>query len=481
MTSRFQIFFFCAFCLSTFCSFGTNLLEIRRLVYQNGDSARVLALEYLQNTNNEDSIASIQNALGIIERRAGYLQEALEWHFKSMEMAEKLGHDNLIAYNLINIATIYDLKGNSNISREYYLNAIEYLTKINDEKGLSIALMNLGSSYFKEKNYKKSIEYFKLAEPLVKNASQNRQYTVLLANITMTFIKLNNIEQAIVYNEKTKAEGKELSDPIIKSLMAQNEGEILRSQNKLKEAEEFFKIAFSEAKLSKQPDSEKTVGFEYVQILKELNKHLEAFDLLEYLYLKSDSLNRENELKQNTLLLEKIEELSSRQEIKLLKQEAELKDKISVQKNYLILLGIIGFTLITAFSIYLRLKLRNIEALNNALSKEKEKVSQKSNLLLEANKKLEDFNAELEQKVFERTKEIAARNEQLEEFAFFNAHIYRAPVANLLGLIDLYDKEKNEKEKEQIIALIKDSIHKLEEAAIAIQNLVKSKEIKKED
>jgi light-regulated signal transduction histidine kinase (bacteriophytochrome) len=54
------------------------------------------------------------------------------------------------------------------------------------------------------------------------------------------------------------------------------------------------------------------------------------------------------------------------------------------------------------------------------------------------NHQLIELNNSLEARVVERTQELEQKNHQLMNFAFINAHKLRAPVATLLGLINLY-------------------------------------------
>jgi signal transduction histidine kinase len=45
--------------------------------------------------------------------------------------------------------------------------------------------------------------------------------------------------------------------------------------------------------------------------------------------------------------------------------------------------------------------------------------------------------------VEERVRGIEEKNRQLEEYAFINAHLLRAPLCRILGILDLMEKEKS--------------------------------------
>jgi signal transduction histidine kinase len=54
---------------------------------------------------------------------------------------------------------------------------------------------------------------------------------------------------------------------------------------------------------------------------------------------------------------------------------------------------------------------------------------------------IERVNANLEALVDQRTKTIQEKNEVLTEYAYFNAHQIRGPLARILGLISVLDLE----------------------------------------
>jgi len=125
--------------------------------------------------------------------------------------------------------------------------------------------------------------------------------------------------------------------------------------------------------------------------------------------------------------------------------------------------------------------------LNTAIGKQSEDLQIKANELIALNKSLNKLNTTLEQKVISRTKKLeennislAISNKQLEKknkklasYAFFNAHKLRAPVASILGLVDLFMKsEVDAVEKEEIIGKIKTSTEDLNAIVREIQALL---------
>lgn len=65
------------------------------------------------------------------------------------------------------------------------------------------------------------------------------------------------------------------------------------------------------------------------------------------------------------------------------------------------------------------------------------------------NQQLKEYNDRLEERINERTLELEKRNIQLTEYAFINSHLLRAPVASILGIIDLLSRTTTSDEQKQ--------------------------------
>jgi signal transduction histidine kinase len=89
-------------------------------------------------------------------------------------------------------------------------------------------------------------------------------------------------------------------------------------------------------------------------------------------------------------------------------------------------------------------KNEEIVAQNEELQSQTDELSLKNVLLEEHKQELELFQAELEQRVNERTKDIQnlnasllKQNVQLEQFSFITAHNFKGPIARIKGLLNL--------------------------------------------
>jgi signal transduction histidine kinase len=90
---------------------------------------------------------------------------------------------------------------------------------------------------------------------------------------------------------------------------------------------------------------------------------------------------------------------------------------------------------------------------------------------------LEISNESLEANVNDRTKKIEIQNIRLRKYAFSNAHEVRAPVARLLGLIQLWNKESiTETDRDFIIENISVSTLELDEVIKKMSDLLNEEE-----
>lgn len=83
------------------------------------------------------------------------------------------------------------------------------------------------------------------------------------------------------------------------------------------------------------------------------------------------------------------------------------------------------------------------------------------------NETIEKLNRELESKVEIRTKLLKEQNAKLKEYAFVNAHVLRAPVSRILGLVNLLIIRGTIKDDVEII-------HHLEESSRELDNVVRN-------
>lgn len=108
-----------------------------------------------------------------------------------------------------------------------------------------------------------------------------------------------------------------------------------------------------------------------------------------------------------------------------------------------------------------------------SLKEQSDEIETQNEELIAIQSQLSDVNNHLEKKVKQRTEELKISNEklvrqnvQLTEYAFFNSHKLRAPVASILGLIGLLENKNATQEDHKAM------IEKIKQSADYLDNVV---------
>ncbi|MEL7005030.1 MAG: hypothetical protein AAFN93_20170 [Bacteroidota bacterium] len=119
-----------------------------------------------------------------------------------------------------------------------------------------------------------------------------------------------------------------------------------------------------------------------------------------------------------------------------------------------------------------------LKARNQEVEKQKEEILLQSQKLNALNNSLKTLNDQLEEKVNLRTKELKEKNKKLTEYAFINAHKLRAPVASIMGLVELFTNYKHtECQEQQIKVRLKDTVSELEETIVEIRRKLEEEDL----
>ncbi|MCS6968453.1 MAG: GAF domain-containing protein [Cytophagales bacterium] len=88
------------------------------------------------------------------------------------------------------------------------------------------------------------------------------------------------------------------------------------------------------------------------------------------------------------------------------------------------------------------------------------------------NEKLQTINESLEQRVVERTRQLEIQNEQLRGYAFINAHVLRAPLARIRGLLYLMTHDPNAANDWELIHLLIKEANELDAITTKISDIL---------
>jgi tetratricopeptide (TPR) repeat protein len=402
-----------------------------------------------------------------------------------LEVASSIKYTRGYARALTVMGNSYWYEGIYEFAQNYYLLAARQYQSIKDSIGLGQTFNNIGEVYKKLNENEKALEYLLKATELMKSDSAVRALT--LYNIGELYIRINQLETgrryihesyelakkennrrvmafdfwsfaAIKQKEKNYAAALDYlfqSEKIwketgeIRSVIQtyQDIADIYREQRKYDECELYLQKAIATSKHMRVPDLQlnnylrysrlDSIRGNYSRALYHLSRHNSLKDSV-YNLLKAEQIAR----------LQTIYETEGReQENQQLRTERQLKDSQLASQQVTLFTISAGLIIsgVLAWLLYRQQK---------KILFQKEAIEIQATALLKLNAELQDFNKTLEARIGERTSQLTVQNQRLAEYTFINAHKLRAPVASILGLLNLMDQVKGE-EREMVLSHLK--------------------------
>jgi tetratricopeptide (TPR) repeat protein len=452
------------------------------LIYTNPDSANVLAdIAYKLSLKQNDStgIALSLTTLGAVNWAEAKFNLALRQFFDALAKYEALNDTTGILRCYNNIAEVYKkLKSYSNAER-YLFKARNLHNHFFLEKFPVLNNLNLAELYLEQKVYDSAANYLAKA----KKAPQNQLTINYLAAINYNYALLNkdtsNFDLANVF----------ISQSIQFAEMENNErrlaecynllGEILFELNKHEKAVTSFKKALKLALKLKHEHLELRIHKNLYILDFERGKTINAIThILRYAELKDKiytiSIVRQSAEFETVYEFEKIEKENS-----LLQIEQAANDNIIKYQIGFIILALIALVI----AVYLILAINKqrktlkeaialLEEKSEEVETQKLKIEKQARKTNALNRELTLLNKNLESRAHEIAREIEVKNKKMNKYAFMNAHKLRAPIASILGLINLFGKGLGGDDENTMIIMLKDSAHKLDKVVHEIKDVI---------
>jgi tetratricopeptide (TPR) repeat protein len=166
-----------------------------------------------------------------------------------------------------------------------------------------------------------------------------------------------------------------------------------------------------------------------------------------------------------------------------LAEEQKKKDAVAIHGQQIIIFYTVGIVLIlsgVSFLLYRNWKIKH--KLNVELHERQNEILTQAEELKASKEEIEAINANLESIVHERTHIIRDQHARLSEYAYFNAHKIRGPLARILGLILVIDHEFPGEAKAPYREMLKTASNELDQAIKEINDVLEVKnEIGKND
>jgi len=492
------------------------IVQLHSLLALQNDSLQSLLKNKLSN-NAFQKEAEVIEYLDITNKL--YTKSPTDALFYVNALDKKLESEEILngkAYVLSTKGSFYWLQGIYDSSLQAYFEALNLFEKEGNSEEIIKTLNNIGETYKKQKDYTQSARFIKMAlSKMHEDDAPSRE--LILVNLGQLFMLKQNYDSANYYLNQilnkdsisTKSRG---FTYLYKGIINRNEGQydsakyyfqqslnnwdILKYRRGTIESKvEIAKIHFHQNNF--------TLANENLKEAERLALRINALDLLlnvyqskidilkivgskdslvfyfdKFLGIKDSIYNSESRAEINKLSVQYNLVQKDKERYKLALEQSELSNKIEKRTQFIVLLI---FVLILALVLILYLRNKSVQ-LKNAhlkLKQQKEeiedkqkKISSKSLALAKVNKELHNLNNNLEQRVLDRTRKLNERNRQIAEFTFYNSHKLRAPVANVLGLINVMELTKDGKIDPILINHLKTSAMELDKVIFNLKNLL---------
>lgn len=396
---------------------------------------------------------------------------ALRYLTKAGEIAKKINHTWLIAYNYYYKALIYHEYNIGSRAKTLLRKSIQTFESIKNQRSIVVPYGLIISIYVQEQKLD-SVVYFAQKNIKVCEVSKNQGALISTLNeLTKIYLIEKQYQEADNYNRQALA--------LINNLEVPNtnlEQTCLLRRIEILQARKSYQIALKLANENQDLFLKNASSASQYYLLKaKIYQALEDFPQAYYYKSLGDSLLF-NKMKQKRAKIEEnIDLMTEISTLEQAKELAELERKEIAQDRLYIAVALGLITLLCAVILFFYRRSRKMAKVlgvkNDYIDQQHQKLQKEHEQLDTYKKHLESkhlelqqtheelksqsdiiaqLNSDLEQKVRLRTESLAKRNEMLEAYANYNSHVLRAPIARLVGLsnilleMDLPKEDHNE-------------------------------------
>jgi hypothetical protein len=465
-------------------------------------------LDSLQNllVNHPDDSSKVDLLNRISLLNLAFSVDSMEHYAKkAMALGENLNYQRGVAAAHKNLGTAYYTQGNYKLGLEQLFKALKISEQIGDKGNMGRVLHNIGATYFYQQDYVRSLEFTKRAIELSKTVGNVEVVASSGLLVCECYKGLNEPENALPYCqdalavfEKTgnkerqafallylggiydrKNESSKALQAYFRSLQLVRAGnfravgvylnqEVAKHYMASRKYDSAYFYLYQSLSQLKHYDSKDALMLAY-QTLSDLHERVKRYDsALYYSRLYVDATRNDFNLRRN----DQLATMETHYNLELTSKELLLNQQaLKSQRNLLISGGVILLIVIISsimiFNLYLRYRSANRQliGLNASINEKNEEILAQSEELKAVNNAMHEINANLEAIVEERTREVKIQNEKLIEFAYFNAHKVRGPLARILGLVNVLKME-------DLNNGLKDFTDKMHESATELDNVI---------
>ena len=406
-----------------------------------------------QASSYKKGLAESLKIQGVLHYVRNEYSVAVEYCYQALKLYEELNDMSGKAKVLNNLSMIFTQQNQFDKARDFSLESLKLKRSIGDSLGVVNSLLALAEYYRNTRYFTRALDFCNQALDRLKILKTNWATGNAYSSIADIYADQQEYTKASLYYK----------DAIRYARLANDHMQVVATNNKLGQlflnSEQFDSayyylhtaIALARQKSSRSQEME---GLKFLSIYFE---RMGQLDSALYFTRQVSALERvifENERREQIATIQMLYDYQQKE------QELGFQRKI-VKRQYI---AIGGVSLILVLSVLLGFKFYGLNKTNH-LAKE---------ALMKLNIEINKMNENLEQKVKERTEEIALQNQKLVEYAFFTAHEVRGPLARILGLVELARIKELSDDREEILERLQEAAQELDEIIRIIKRKLES-------
>lgn len=276
---------------------------------------------------------ALHNGLGLVYSRKADYTKALEFYFKSLELAESILYKFAITNILLNIGSVYYDQKEYEKALEYYRKCQDKALEFGETSVVAKAITNMAMVYKDQKRYDEAIREFLKALDLKKGTSDILSLSASYTNLADVYKSLKNYPLALEYLDKARDAKREVDDKWGLLTVDDIRAQIFIAQGKLDKAENIIKKNLATAN-ELGGISKSSVYNRFYELYKAKNDYRTALYWYERKTAYNDSLFNEAKSKQLAELQTLYEVNKKEKEIATLEKD---KQAAQFEKNMLII------------------------------------------------------------------------------------------------------------------------------------------------
>jgi signal transduction histidine kinase len=403
---------------------------------------------------------------------------ALQYALASVEEAKKINAHQILSTSFSIVANIYFAQKEYNKAEQYSREAEKYSLLTNDEESLCIALNRLGKIFIIKEKYLDALKVLGEAVAIAKKIKQKDKQSDALFYLAKIYFFQKNYPKSLQILHQCLAIDKTVQDNLSIAMTLKEIARTHQASRQLDSAMLYNQQALRQI-LSVDSKQEKLDIYETMYLIyKEKGDLAKALAFHEQMLILKDSLFTKDKIDALTRLQtdyeirEKQNEIE-KQKIALQLQEKQIEEQHIIRNVIVIGLALSCIVIYFFYSNYKKIKKANhLTTLQNKLIQEqKEALHTINEELNQQNEEILRMNENLEKIISDRTSELkhtvenlSKQNQDLEQFSYIISHNLRAPVARILGLMNIFDKsEIVQAHNQQVITYLEKATQNLDE------------------